>query len=51
MKTETVKIKHVDGYAIINECDFKEGTHVRFEQAETKVKAKTKAKAKKAVAK
>ncbi len=33
MQAPTIKIKHPDGFAIINECDFDPKIHERFDTA------------------
>jgi hypothetical protein len=51
MQIETVKIKHEDGYAIINRCDFDGDQHELFEEkaeAEAEAPAEKKVVAKKA---
>ena len=41
---ETVKIKHPDGFAIINESDFVKGEHELFAEVKKPVQRKAKAK-------
>lgn len=42
-KVKTIKIKHGDDYAVINETDFVEGEHLRFEEKkQTSKKPQTK---------
>ncbi|MDJ0577254.1 MAG: helix-hairpin-helix domain-containing protein [Xenococcaceae cyanobacterium MO_234.B1] len=39
MKVETVKIKHPDGYSLINKADFDESIHELFEESNQSVPA------------
>ncbi len=39
MKVETIKIKHPDGYSLINKADFDESIHELFEESNQPVSA------------
>ncbi len=39
MKVETIKIKHPDGYSLINKADFDESIHELFEESNQSVPA------------